>query len=57
MTRRKMEDRNIRKILKNGASYSVTLPIEMMRDLEWKLKQKVTIRRQGGKIIIEDWEE
>jgi antitoxin component of MazEF toxin-antitoxin module len=56
MPRRKLEDRNVRKILKNGSSYSVTIPIGMMRELGWKLKQKVTFRRKGKTLIIDDWE-
>jgi len=53
--RRKLEDRNVRKILRNGDSYAVTLPIEMVRELKWSKKQKVVVRKSGSKIIIEDW--
>jgi len=38
MARRKTEDKNIRKILKNGDSYAVTVPIEIMLELNWKEK-------------------
>jgi len=54
--RRKLVDKNIRKILKNGDSYAVTIPIEMIRELKWKEKQKVVVKKRGKRIIIVDWE-
>lgn len=56
MSMRKLEDKNIRKIFKTGSSYAVTLPIEIVGKLKWREKQKLVLRRQGKKIIIEDWE-
>ncbi|TRZ78508.1 AbrB/MazE/SpoVT family DNA-binding domain-containing protein [bacterium] len=56
MGRRKLEENGIRKIIKSGRSYAVTIPIEMMRELDWRCKQKVVVRKSGKKIIIEDWE-
>ncbi len=57
MTRRKIDSENIRKINSvGGASYSITLPIQYMRELKWKAKQKVVVRKRGRKLIIEDWE-
>lgn len=53
--RRKLENRNTRKISKHGASYSVTLPIEIIRELKWKMKQKVVVEKKGKTIIIKDW--
>jgi hypothetical protein len=38
MAIRKLEDENIRKILKNGDSYAVTIPIEMLNKLKWREK-------------------
>lgn len=38
MSVRKREDQNIRKLGKTGQSITVTLPIEMVRELGWKLK-------------------
>lgn len=57
MARKKLEDRNIRKITKfaGGASYGITLPIEMIRDLKWREHQKVVVTQRGKKLIIEDW--
>ncbi len=53
--RRKLEDKNIRKIYKHSSSYALTLPIEIVKELKIKEKQKVVVRRRGKKIIIEDW--
>ncbi len=29
--------------------------IEIVRDLKWRGKQKLTVHKSGNKIIIEDW--
>ena len=56
MSRRKLGEQSIRKLQKVGnGSVSVTLPIELVRGLRWREKQKVTIRRKGKRLIIEDW--
>jgi len=44
MSRRKLEDNLIRKIIKNGDSYSIIIPIELVREFGWKEKQKVVIK-------------
>ena len=57
MSRRKLEDKNIRKLGKSGGkSISVTLPIDIIRELGWKSKQKVVVQRRGGAVVIMDWE-
>ena len=58
MPRRKIGERNIRKLTKmsKGGSFGITLPIEMVRKLKWRERQKLTVRLYGKKIIIEDWE-
>ena len=53
--RRKLEDKNIRKIFKNGSSYAVTLPIEIVRELKIKERQKVVVKKRGKGILITDW--
>ncbi|MCK5588715.1 MAG: AbrB/MazE/SpoVT family DNA-binding domain-containing protein [Candidatus Pacebacteria bacterium] len=55
--RRKLQNRNIRKIFKRGASYSVTLPIELVKELKWREKQKVVVKKRGDGLVIVDWEE
>ncbi|MFC1629854.1 hypothetical protein ACFL11_01395 [Patescibacteria group bacterium] len=57
MGRRKLSEKNIRKLTRmgGGASLGLTLPIEMMRELKWKERQKISVRQVGKKIILEDW--
>lgn len=46
----------VRKISRMGKySYFVTLPKSVVKELGWRSKQKVVIRRVGKKIVIEDW--
>jgi antitoxin component of MazEF toxin-antitoxin module len=55
--RRKLGDKNIRKLSRIGdKSIGLTLPIEMVRKLKWREKQKVVVKLRGKKITIEDWE-
>jgi len=57
MSRRKIEERNIRKLTRvGGTSLSVTLPVEMVKDLKWKERQKVVLKKIGKQIIIKDWQ-
>ncbi len=57
MSRRRLEERGVRKLTKTGAgSITVTLPIELVRELKWRSGQKVVIKKSGAKIIIKDWE-
>lgn len=55
MATRKLADKNIRKILKNGDSFAVTIPIEIMNELKWKEKQKVVVKKVRGGFIVKDW--
>jgi len=58
MGRRKREDHNVRSLVKSSSGgISVTLPIDEIRKLRWRSRQKVVIKRSGKKLIIEDWEE
>ena len=53
---RKIEEQNIRKLTKVGRqSIAVTLPIEIIRKLGWKEKQKVSVKRIKGGLIIRDY--
>ena len=56
-TRRKLENRNIRKLTKiaGGSSFAITLPIKMVRKLKWRERQKLVAKLRGKKITIEDW--
>ncbi len=55
MSIRKLADKNIRKIIKSGHSFAVTLPIEMLNALNWREKQKVVVKKKGKSVIITDW--
>lgn len=56
MPRRRLENRNIRQITQSGSgSYAVTIPIEIIRELGWRERQKVVVKRRGRGILIVDW--
>ena len=54
---RKSVTNHIRKLGKTGnvdsPSYFVTIPIELVRSMEWGEGQQVHIKRSRGKIVIE----
>lgn len=50
------KEQEVRKITRVGKrSLSVVLPAELVRELDWREKQKVVIRRKGSTLVIEDW--
>jgi bifunctional DNA-binding transcriptional regulator/antitoxin component of YhaV-PrlF toxin-antitoxin module len=57
MTRRKTEASHIRSLTKvsGGTSYSVTIPIEYIRKMKWRAKQKLEVKLYQDRIIIRDW--
>lgn len=56
MARRNADEENIRKLTRVGQqSLAVTIPIEIVRKLKLKERQKVVVTESKGKIIIEDW--
>ena len=56
MTRRKIKEKNIRKLTRVGrSSLSVIIPLEIVQELDLRERQKVVVRRSGSKIVIEDW--
>ena len=57
MPRRRLEDKNIRKLSRIGDhSLGLTLPIDIVRELKWQEKQKVVVKKRGKGILITDWE-
>ena len=47
-----------RKLLKTGTyTYLVTLPKEWVKSLGWRAKQKVALKLEDERIVIEDWKE
>jgi antitoxin component of MazEF toxin-antitoxin module len=58
MGRRKIGQEKIRSIQKTRNTYVVSIPIELMRELGWREKQRVTITRSGsGKLVITDYKD
>jgi antitoxin component of MazEF toxin-antitoxin module len=56
MTTRKSGEKNIRKLTRVGkSSIAVTIPVEIIRELKWKERQKVILDLKGGQITIKDW--
>ncbi|MCK5285869.1 MAG: hypothetical protein KAJ58_01430 [Candidatus Pacebacteria bacterium] len=50
--------KDIRKIVKNGAgTYSISIPKDLMKELRFKERQKVVVKKHGKGILIEDWKE
>ncbi len=57
MRENKISNTRERKLSKvaSGSSYSITLPIEFVRHLGWKERQKLDITLKGDTLIIKDW--
>jgi len=56
MAMKKLVDKSIRKLTRAGkTSLSVTIPVEIIKDLGWKEKQKVKVKRIHGGVEIRDW--
>jgi len=57
MTKRTISNTRTHKLIKvGGKSYTLTLPIEFVRHLTWREKQKLNITLEGKRLIIEDWQ-
>lgn len=56
---KKQSEKNIRKLCKvgGGATYSITLPIDIIREFGWQKKQKIIVKadKKNKYIIIKDW--
>lgn len=56
MPERKIGQKNIHKLTKaGGKSIVVTIPIDIVRKLRWREKQKVVIKRVGKRVLIQNW--
>lgn len=57
MPRRKTTEKNIRKVTRmgGGKSFGITLPIELVRELKWRERQKVVVTKRGKRLVVEDW--
>jgi hypothetical protein len=51
-----MKNPNIRKLTRLGKrSIGLTLPIELVRELKWRERQKVIVKRVRGGLMVKDW--
>lgn len=41
--------------ISGGKNYSLVLPIEFVRELGWRERQKLDITLKGDTLIIKDW--
>lgn len=56
MSRRKLKEKNIRKLTRvGGTSLSITIPVEFIKEFGWRERQKVVVKKSGKKLIISDW--
>jgi len=56
MANRKSSEQNIRKLTRmGGKSLGLTLPVELVKELKWKEKQRVKVKRVRGGVLIKDW--
>lgn len=56
MNKREISNTRTHKLTKvGGKSYVVTIPIEFVRHLGWKERQKINITLRGKELFIKDW--
>lgn len=56
MGARKAGEQQVRNLTQNRTgTYSLSLPIELVRALGWRQGQKVVVSKSGKKLVIEDW--
>lgn len=56
MGRRKIGQEKIRNIQKSHGTYTVSIPIALIRELGWQERQRVVITKSGSKLIITDYD-
>ncbi len=48
--------KEIRKIIRSSrGTYYISIPRELIKELKFKEKQKVIVKKRGKGILIEDW--
>ncbi len=55
MGRRKVGQENIRSIQKSHGTYTISIPVETMRELGWQERQRVVVTKSGAKLLIQDF--
>ena len=52
----KPEQKNTRKLIRWGkTSLGITLPMDIIDELGWREKQKLSVKRVPGGLLIKDW--
>jgi hypothetical protein len=47
---------NVRKLQKQGnGTMTVALPADLVRELRWKDKQKLVVKKNGATLVVSDW--
>ena len=50
------KNKNVRSLTKvAGKSFGITFPIDIIRALGWRPRQKLTVTSKGKKLIVKDW--
>jgi len=60
MAGKKVGEEHIRKLQRtgeDGASYMLTIPKHIIKDLGWQEHEKVVVKQDGDKLIVTNWEE
>ncbi len=53
---KKRSTEEVRKIQRQAnGSCTLALPAEMLRDLNWRDKQKLVVKKKGDTLVIMDW--
>lgn len=56
MSDKKLNDKNVRRLTHRGRkSIGLTLPLDMVKDLGWREKQRVVVKRVKGGMLIKDY--
>jgi len=56
MAQKKIVHKDTRKIQKQAnGSTTIALPAELLRELKWKDKQVVLVKKRGAGILVEKW--
>ncbi|MDZ7785940.1 MAG: hypothetical protein U5L95_02355 [Candidatus Saccharibacteria bacterium] len=55
MANKAHNERNVRNLQNSNGTYYVTLPIELVKELKWRERQKVVVEKFGEDLKITDW--
>lgn len=56
MSDRSGKNKNTRKLMRWGkSSLGLTLPADLVAELKWKEKQKLSVKKVRGGVVIKDW--